>query len=51
MSELENLKQRISEGVKKYYETEEGQAHKLKLRNAMKEKWRKLHRGEEALGR
>jgi hypothetical protein len=51
MSELESLREKISTGVRAWYETEEGQAHKLKLRNAMKEKWRKLHKGEAALGR
>lgn len=42
MAELDDLKKKIADGVRRHYETEEGKIHKQKLSDAMKNKWKKL---------
>jgi hypothetical protein len=46
MSKLEDLKQKIANGVKRHYNTPEGTVHRKKLSIAMKKKWKQL-KGDE----
>jgi hypothetical protein len=46
MSELEDLKRKISIGMKRYFKTEEGKKHKERLSRVMKKRWEELKKEE-----
>jgi hypothetical protein len=51
MTELEELKRKIAKGVKRHFETEEGKAHREKLRAVMKKRWQRLKAEDEKHGK
>lgn len=46
MTELDELRRKISEGVRRYYASPAAAIHREKLRQAMKEKWKRLKEAE-----